>query len=228
MAETRELKLYGLWASPLSMAVEIALKLKGLDYEYIQEDLAHKSEALLRYNPIHKKIPVLVHNGKPLAETVVILQYIEESWEDEGPRLLPLDSFRRSRIRFWIDFIHNKLAPISRTIFLSEGERRLKAVEELAERINAMDEGTREDLHAEERPLDLLDIAMGTFCFWLRALGDIAGEQLVVAEKTGGSLLAALAKLEAVAGVRELLPEHGELVEYAMAVRDGLKVFHGP
>ncbi|MCQ8205931.1 glutathione S-transferase N-terminal domain-containing protein, partial [Vibrio parahaemolyticus] len=60
--------------------VVVALKLKGVEHEMLQETVGKKSELLLRSNPVHKKIPVLLHHGKPIAESLIIVEYIDEVW----------------------------------------------------------------------------------------------------------------------------------------------------
>jgi glutathione S-transferase len=99
-----ELKLLGMWTSPFALRVKLALSFKGLSYEYAEEDLSNKSELLLSSNPVHKKVPVLIHNGKPICESQVILQYLDEAFPDAGATLLPADPHERAVARFWAAF----------------------------------------------------------------------------------------------------------------------------
>lgn len=118
MGEESSLVLHGMWASPFGKRVELALKIKGIPFEYVEEDLQNKNPStLLKYNPVYKKVPVLVHNGNPISESLVILEYIEETWKNHGPALLPQDPYERAQLRFWADFI-NKQVLMSFSLFI--------------------------------------------------------------------------------------------------------------
>ena len=76
--------LLDVWASMFAIRVRIALAEKGItNYESKEEDLFNhnKSPLLLEMNPVHKKIPVLIHNGKPICESLIIVEYIDEVWK---------------------------------------------------------------------------------------------------------------------------------------------------
>lgn len=103
-----DLLLLDFWVSPFCMRVKIALAEKGLNYESKEEDLfGGKSELLLKSNPVYQKVPVLLHNGKPLNESAIIVGYIDEKWP--SPPLLPACAYGRSQARFWADYIDKKV-----------------------------------------------------------------------------------------------------------------------
>jgi glutathione S-transferase len=101
MAGADDLKVLGLWTSPFVIRVRIVLNLKGLAYEYVEEDLGNKSALLLSSNPVHKTVPVLLHAGRPVNESQIILQYIDKVWAGTGPAVLPRDPYERAGARFW-------------------------------------------------------------------------------------------------------------------------------
>lgn len=101
--------LLEMWASSYAMRVKIALEEKGIKYESRPENLQDKSPLLLEMNPVHKKVPVMIHNGKPICESLVILQYIDEMWPEKSP-LLPSDPYNRARARFLADLIDKKVS----------------------------------------------------------------------------------------------------------------------
>ena len=108
--------LLSTWASVFGMRVKIALAEKGVEYEYKEEDLSNKSSLLLKMNPIHKAIPVLIHNGKPICESNIIVQYIDDAWNNKSPSLLPSDPYLKAQTRFWADFVDEKV-PYSFHVF---------------------------------------------------------------------------------------------------------------
>ncbi|XP_042488516.1 probable glutathione S-transferase [Macadamia integrifolia] len=132
-----EVKLLGSYVSPFSRRVIWGLKLKGIPFEYIEEDLSNKSELLLKFNPVHKKIPVLIHNGKPISESTVILEYIEETWP-ENP-LLPKYVYEKANARFWIKFMEDKIPIFYGLALFTQGEEQDKAIKDCLELLRTIE-----------------------------------------------------------------------------------------
>ncbi|XP_068305250.1 glutathione S-transferase U10-like [Pyrus communis] len=138
MAEENKVTLYGMWASPFVKRVVFALKLKGIPYEYVEEDLRNKSSLLLKLNPVLQQVPVLVHGRKPIAESLVILEYIDEIWKT-GPQLLPQDPYKRSQARFWAGLMQHIFESLA-TVLETSGEAQEKAIKEVSERVKPLEE----------------------------------------------------------------------------------------
>ncbi|KAD3640589.1 hypothetical protein R6Q59_003319 [Mikania micrantha] len=112
-----DLKLLSMWASPFCMRVKVALAEKQIPYEEILENdlLNAKSELLLKSNPVHKHVPVLLHDDKPVAESTNIIVYLDEVFPAKP--LLPDCAYEKSRARFWADYIDRKVHPAGRAIW---------------------------------------------------------------------------------------------------------------
>ncbi|GJY89727.1 ribonuclease H-like domain-containing protein, partial [Tanacetum coccineum] len=72
-----------------------------------QEHYPSKSELLLTSNPVHKKVPVLLHaNKSPIPESLVIIEYLDEIHPD-AHQILPKAPLDRAESRFWVFYIDN-------------------------------------------------------------------------------------------------------------------------
>tara|TARA_Y100001963_G_C6699924_1_gene408938 strand:+ start:337 stop:996 length:660 start_codon:yes stop_codon:yes gene_type:complete len=89
------LKLHGFNASNYVNIVKFALAEKQADYEFIDQ-FPGQDNNTLQISPMGK-MPVLETEHGFLAETQVILEYIEE--DAGGPALFPKDVYQRARVR---------------------------------------------------------------------------------------------------------------------------------
>ncbi|KAI8531933.1 hypothetical protein RHMOL_Rhmol11G0174600 [Rhododendron molle] len=89
--QQKKLKLYSYFRSSCSHRVRIALKLKGLEYEYKAVNLLkgeHVSPEFTKLNPIGY-VPVLVDGDIVVSDSFAILLYLEEKYPQHP--LLPRD-----------------------------------------------------------------------------------------------------------------------------------------
>lgn len=89
--------LYGAPLSPFVRKARIVLAEKGIDYDLVPLDPFRKSEELLRLSPLGR-VPALVDDGKTLADSGVIAQYLEKKWRDaEGGSWQEIDLARLAK-----------------------------------------------------------------------------------------------------------------------------------
>ncbi|KAE8654286.1 putative glutathione S-transferase [Hibiscus syriacus] len=177
-----EVKVFGFWGSPFSRRVELALRFKGIPYEYIEEDvIGNKSPLLLQYNPVHKKVPVLLHNGKPIAESLVILEYIDETWKSNP--ILPEDPYNKAKARFWAKFIDDKCMPAIQKAVLGPEKEREQAAEEVYDCLKALESELNGKRFFGGDTIGMVDIAGNFVGYWLRIIQEVTGVELLSAEK---------------------------------------------
>uniref|UniRef100_A0A803M160 Glutathione S-transferase n=1 Tax=Chenopodium quinoa TaxID=63459 RepID=A0A803M160_CHEQI len=173
-------------------------------------------KALLEYNPVHKKVPVLVHNGKPLAESLVILEYIDEAWPNHAPRLLPVDPYERAMVRFWANYLHNQMLESLRNLFICNEEAREKALSELHEYMTLMEKEMinffpKDASSIKQECLGLLDIQLIAIFGAYKAQEEVLSKTVLDQEKHPliYSWVSALMNLPVVQGNT---PSHDKLV----------------
>ena len=91
--------LYSAARSSASFRVRIALKLKDLPHEIVPVSLLkneHLSDDFKALNPT-ELVPVLLHEGRRLTQSLAIIEYLEETWPQ--PPLLPHEPALRAYVR---------------------------------------------------------------------------------------------------------------------------------
>ncbi|XP_073115725.1 probable glutathione S-transferase parA [Elaeis guineensis] len=155
------------WVSPFGQRCRIALAEKAVEYEYSEQNLADKSPLLLKVNPIHKKIPVLIHDGKPVCESLIIVQYIDEVWT-KNP-LLPSDPYERAKARFWADFVDKKVYECGTKLWKLKGEAQQEAKKEMIEILKLLEGELGDKKYFGGEIFGFVDVALVPFTAWFYA-----------------------------------------------------------
>ncbi|KAI3772690.1 hypothetical protein L6452_03882 [Arctium lappa] len=178
-----EVKLYAFAEGSFVCRAKIALNLKRIEYENIEEDLSNnnKSADVLKYNPVHKKLPVLLHNGKPISESLVIIEYIDDVWK--GVPILPQDPYEKAVARFWAKFIDDKCMPALSKVYSSNGDE--QDIAEACEQLQILEnelavKGTK---FFGGDNINLVDIAADFIAYWLGVLEEVTEIKLVTKDK---------------------------------------------
>ncbi|KAF8103146.1 hypothetical protein N665_0188s0099 [Sinapis alba] len=129
-------------------------------------------------NPIHKKIPVFIHKGKPICESIIQVQYIDEVWPDKNP-ILPSDPYQRAQARFWSNYIDKKTSGPCKALQRETGEKQEVAKMEFMEVLKTLDSELGDKSFFGGNEFGLVDIAFIGFYSWFRTYEVVANFSIV-------------------------------------------------
>jgi glutathione S-transferase len=188
------LALYHAAVSTCSQRVRMALAEKGLAWESRCLSLAaeeHLTPAYLSINP-DGLVPALVHGGRVIADSTVILEYLEDVFPQVPLR--PALSYERARMRMWQQFIDEVPTPATRIpSFQQAFGKHLRALSPQARRADAARRPLREPMYRKfgddgfapgviDEAMAQLELSFARAEQALRASEWLAGEMLTLAD----------------------------------------------
>jgi len=108
------LELYNASVSTCSQRVRMALAEKRLewkDHRLSLRDNEHLTPQYLAINP-NGLVPTLMHDGHPICDSAVILEYLEDVYP--SPALRPADPLQCAKMRVWTHYIDEVPTPATR------------------------------------------------------------------------------------------------------------------
>lgn len=105
-------ELYHFWSSVCSVRARHALEEKGVQWTSRYIDLFKFDQMRPEYLKINPKgvVPTLVHDGQPIAESNIIIEYVDDAFP--GPALKPKDALALARMREFLKLTDDEFPAI--------------------------------------------------------------------------------------------------------------------
>ena len=170
------LQLYHAGPSVCAIKVRLALHEKTLPWESRLLNMHRGDQFTPEYRKLNPNavVPTLVHDGRPIIESTIIIEYLDDTFP--APGLMPSDAYRRAIARLWMkkidDYLHAACAALTFAIAFRPQLLR-KSREELEARFAAVpDPAMRE----RQRQAVLLGLEAPQAAGALRNYGKFIGE----------------------------------------------------
>ncbi|MCD7465996.1 hypothetical protein HAX54_002305 [Datura stramonium] len=124
------------------------------------------------------KLIVFLHNGKTIVESLVILEYIDETWK-EGTPLLPKDSYQRAIARFWAKFIDEKCFPEIQKLCRGSKQEKEKARVELSKLLKILDNEVKDKKFFGGDRVGFVDVVSILITYWLEVMQEAVNVEVL-------------------------------------------------
>ncbi|KAL7608450.1 hypothetical protein Lser_V15G11500 [Lactuca serriola] len=227
MEESNQIMLLGTAASPYVNRVQFVLNLKSIKYEFIEENLACKSDLLLASNPVLKKVPVLLQANKPpLCESLIIIDYLEDIYPNVH-KLLPSDPLDRAIIRFWANYMDNEVLPLYEKLRCTphkEGKEAIikQIIEEssLIEKTHIKFSNGKSYFGGED--VGYLDVVFGSFIGWTRFVENHYNFKIFDRIRTP-NLVEWAERMTSHEDIKDVIPREETLMNFYMMIQEHKK-----
>ncbi|KAH9489973.1 Glutathione S-transferase omega-1 [Bulinus truncatus] len=135
LLEGQVLRMYSMRMCPYAQRARLMLAAKGVNYDLVNVDLNKKPDWFFDYNP-YGEVPVILHNGGHVYESLIVAEYIEESFPD--PKLYSDDPLVRAHEKIYFNHWTKKGIPAFYSL-LKIGYAEPEATKRLTEHIKVLD-----------------------------------------------------------------------------------------
>jgi glutathione S-transferase len=184
---------------PYVQRAAIALTEKGIAFERIDIDLAHKPDWFLAVSPLGKT-PVLLVNGQALFDSAVICEYLEDTTQ---PALHPADALLRAQHRGWMVFGSAVLDDIGGLYNAADEAGLLARADALRHKFAQLDATLSEGPYFSGQRFSLVDAVFGPVFRYFDVIEACTDLRLFTATPRVRAWRAALAARPSVAGAVE-------------------------
>lgn len=147
------LKLISFTLCPYVQRAMIVLNEKNVPFDIEYIDLSEPPPWFYDISPL-EKVPVLLVDEKPLFESMVICEYLDEITEGS---LYPDDAFKRATNRSWIEF-GNDILSTTFEFYTTEDEKRFKHLTNtLVDRFEVLEEEISDDSYFNGKNFSMVD-----------------------------------------------------------------------
>ncbi len=156
---SEKIKLVSSKFSPYVHRVEMVLIEKNIPYEKQEIDLSNKPDWFLKDSPLGK-VPLLYADSKAIFESIVICEYLEETFAES--HLHPKDPYKKAWHRSWMEFSSGILAGTFGLIFSKNNEELEAKKTETISRLTILNNHLKLSPYFEGEIFSLVDICMAS------------------------------------------------------------------
>lgn len=174
------MQLISLPVSPFAARVRIAVYAKGLRFELVPPPLGWPHNPQFRDVSPTGRIPVLLHEGRAIWESAVLLEFLEDRFPD-APPLLPPDPYDRARARLLVRHADLYLMPpmVALADPRNDAAASGRAVDALVDGVTTLDGLLHRAPYAVGDQLSFADCALAPALFAARVTEQRLGTELI-------------------------------------------------